>query len=60
MPFNFPIWMPLKAGIGHLMTGNTMILKHAENTPRCAEALDQATTDAGLVDEFKVLFPTID
>jgi succinate-semialdehyde dehydrogenase/glutarate-semialdehyde dehydrogenase len=60
MPFNFPIWMPFKAGIAHLMAGNTMILKHAENTPRCAEMLDEVTTEAGMRDEFKVIFPTID
>jgi len=33
MPFNFPLWMPLKCAIPHMMAGNTIILKHAENCP---------------------------
>jgi acyl-CoA reductase-like NAD-dependent aldehyde dehydrogenase len=52
MPFNFPTWMPLKTSIPHLMAGNTIILKHAENTPQTADLLEKLTTEAGLVDEF--------
>lgn len=52
MPFNFPIWMPFKSASGHIMAGNTIILKHTERTPRCAEAIDAMTTEAGLRDEF--------
>eukprot|EP00358_Blepharisma_japonicum_P004071 CAMPEP_0202947226 /NCGR_PEP_ID=MMETSP1395-20130829/11189_1 /ASSEMBLY_ACC=CAM_ASM_000871 /TAXON_ID=5961 /ORGANISM="Blepharisma japonicum, Strain Stock R1072" /LENGTH=402 /DNA_ID=CAMNT_0049648359 /DNA_START=154 /DNA_END=1362 /DNA_ORIENTATION=+ len=56
MPFNFPLWMPLKCGIPHLMAGNTIILKHAENVPQVAEALDRITSDAGFEHEFKNVF----
>ena len=52
MPFNFPVWMPLKTSIPHLIAGNTVILKHAENNPQTAEMLDKLTSEAGLVDEF--------
>lgn len=60
MPFNFPIWMPFKSASGHLMAGNTIILKHTERTPRVAEAIDAMTTEAGLEHEFKVIYPKVE
>lgn len=60
MPFNFPYWMPLKCAIPHLMAGNTIILKHAENCPQVAESLDEITSEAGFVDEFKNANLTLD
>ena len=59
MPFNFPVWMPMKTSIPHLMAGNTVILKHAENMPQTAEFLEKLTKDAGLVDEFINLRPEL-
>lgn len=59
MPFNFPTWMPMKTSIPHLMAGNTIVLKHAENNPQTAELLDKLTSEAGLVDEFINIRPGI-
>lgn len=53
MPFNFPLWMTLKTSVPHLLAGNTVILKPAENTPGCAEALTALTREAGLGDVFQ-------
>lgn len=53
MPFNFPLWMTFKTSVPHLLAGNTVILKPAENTPGCAEALTALTREAGLGDVFQ-------
>ncbi|CAG9317329.1 unnamed protein product [Blepharisma stoltei] len=60
MPFNFPYWTPFKAVVPHLMSGNTIILKHDENMPQVSAAIDQITTDAGLEHEFKSVRLTIE
>ena len=60
MPFNFPAWMPFKTSIPHLMAGNTIVLKHAENNPQTADLLDKLTSEAGLVDEFINIRPQIE
>jgi len=36
MPWNFPIWLPMKSGIPTLALGNTIILKPAPNVARCS------------------------
>jgi succinate-semialdehyde dehydrogenase / glutarate-semialdehyde dehydrogenase len=59
MPFNFPIWMPMKTSIPHLMAGNTFILKHAENVPQTADFLYKLANEAGLGDEFINIRPEI-
>lgn len=59
MPFNFPLWMPIKTSIPHLMAGNTIILKHAENLPQISQAIDQITNEAGLYNEYKCAFLSI-
>jgi len=53
MPFNFPLWMTFKTSVPHLLAGNTVILKPAENTPGCAEALTAIAREAGLGDVFQ-------
>lgn len=47
MPWNFPFWQVLRAAIPNLLVGNTVLLKHAPNVPRCAAALNQLFKDAG-------------
>ncbi len=47
MPWNFPYWQVVRAAAPALMAGNTMLLKHAANTTRCALELERIFTDAG-------------
>lgn len=47
MPWNFPYWQVVRAAAPALMAGNTMILKHAANTTRCALEIERLFRDAG-------------
>jgi succinate-semialdehyde dehydrogenase/glutarate-semialdehyde dehydrogenase len=47
MPWNFPYWQVIRAAAPALMAGNTMVLKHAANTTRCALELERVFDDAG-------------
>lgn len=50
MPWNFPFWQVVRAAAPALMAGNTMVLKHAANTTRCALELERIFSDAGAPD----------
>jgi len=47
MPWNFPIWQVLRAGIPTILAGNALVLKHASNVPRCALAIETLFRESG-------------
>ena len=49
-PWNFPIAIPAWKAAAALITGNTVVLKPAELTPWCANALAECLQEAGVPD----------
>ncbi|WP_217131769.1 NAD-dependent succinate-semialdehyde dehydrogenase [Leucobacter chinensis] len=48
MPWNFPYYQIARFAAPNIIAGNTIILKHAEQCPESAAALQQMYIDAGL------------
>lgn len=50
MPWNFPYWQVFRAAAPALMAGNTMVLKHADGTTRCALEIERLFNEVGAPD----------
>jgi succinate-semialdehyde dehydrogenase/glutarate-semialdehyde dehydrogenase len=47
-PWNYPYYQLARFAGPHLMSGNTMLVKHAPGVPQCALAFQQVLQDAGI------------
>ena len=54
MPWNFPVWLPLKCAIPQLLVGNPVLLKPAPCVPSTSFMFEELVHKAGWEKEYKV------
>ncbi|TVR82121.1 MAG: NAD-dependent succinate-semialdehyde dehydrogenase [Chitinophagaceae bacterium] len=47
MPWNFPFWQVFRNAVPAILSGNSVLLKHAPNVPQCAISIEKLFHDAG-------------
>jgi len=47
MPWNFPLWQAFRFALPVIMAGNSVLLKHAPNVLKCAQAIEKIFVDSG-------------
>jgi len=55
MPWNFPFWQIFRCAIPTLVAGNGMLLRHSNQVPQCAMAIEKIFCDAGFGDLFRTI-----
>lgn len=46
MPWNFPLWQVFRCASAAIISGNSVVLKHASNVPQCALAIEEIFNSA--------------
>jgi succinate-semialdehyde dehydrogenase/glutarate-semialdehyde dehydrogenase len=47
MPWNYPYWQVFRAAAPAILAGNAVLLKHSDNTTRCALEIERVFREAG-------------